>query len=207
MNKDRWIALMQAMGFEPAIDCYQALYQAYSEPQRFYHTVKHINAMLAHFDSVKHLAEQPAELELAIWFHDAIYNIPSSSNEFDSARWAKQFVQSKGYAEAGTQRIFDLIMATQHHEKSTLIDANLIIDIDLAILGSSPAAYDEFEQNIRREYHMVPEAIYRKKRAEILAHFLVNRQIYKLDSFISQYENAARENIRRAIDRLKTNHH
>ncbi|MFO6423322.1 hypothetical protein [Motilimonas sp. KMU-193] len=207
MNQTRWLNLMQAMGFPPSIGCYQALEKAYSQPHRYYHTVKHIDAMLKHFDSVKLLAEQSAELELAIWFHDAIYNIPSSRNELDSALWAKEFVLTNQYDEAGAKRIFDLIMATQQHEKSSLIDANIIVDTDLAILGSSPATYAEFEQNIRREYHMVPEDIYRAKRAEILEHFLAQGSIYKLDSFISQYESAARENISRAIDSLKTNQH
>ena len=65
MNKDRWEALMRALEFNASFDCYDALYAAYSEKHRSYHTVKHIEAMLAHFDAVKDLAERPAELELA----------------------------------------------------------------------------------------------------------------------------------------------
>lgn len=67
MNKIRWEALMSALEFKASFDCYDALYAAYSENHRFYHTVKHIEAMLRHYDAVKDLAERPAELELAIW--------------------------------------------------------------------------------------------------------------------------------------------
>ena len=91
--------------------------------------------MLHHFDAVKNLAEHPAELELAIWFHDAIYKVFSKTNEFDSAVWAKEFALSNGYGHEGAERIFNLVMATQHNEEVQSSDQKLIVDIDLSILG------------------------------------------------------------------------
>jgi predicted metal-dependent HD superfamily phosphohydrolase len=171
MNKDRWEALMSAMGFEPSIGCYDELYAAYSEKHRFYHTVKHIDAMLCHFDAVKELADRPAELELAIWFHDAIYKLFSKSNELESAMWAKEFILSKGYDQMGSERVYSLIMATINNGQVQVNDEKLIVDIDLTVLGIYPEVYDEFEQNVRKEYKMVPSIIYRKKRKKLLKSF------------------------------------
>ncbi len=190
---------MSAMQLEPSIDCYEALYKAYSEKHRFYHTAKHIDAMLKHFDAVIDIAERPAELELSIWFHDAIYKPWSKSNELHSAEWAQAFLFSQGFDNKGVERIYNLIMATLHNGEVKVIDEQLMVDIDLTILGSSPDVYDEFERNVRKEYKVVPSLIYRKKRKELLRSFLENDSVYHLDYFKDKYENAARENINRAI--------
>ena len=193
---------MSAMLLEPSIDCYDALYRAYSEKHRFYHTVKHIDAMLSHFDEVIDIAENPAEVELAIWFHDAIYKPLSKTNELDSAKWAQEFLSTQGFHEKGVERVYSLIMATLHNGELKTNDEKLIVDIDLTILGSSPDVYDEFERNVRKEYKFVPSFIYRKKRKALLESFLANASIYNLGYFKDKYEKAARENISRTIKLL-----
>ena len=205
MNKNRWESLMNALELSASPDCYDALYAAYSEQHRFYHTVNHIEAMLWHYDAVKDLAERPSELELAIWFHDAIYKPLSKSNELDSAEWAKEFLLSNGFDQEGAGRVFGLIMATLHNgeDKNKVKDQKLIVDIDLTILGASPEVYEEFERNVRKEYKMVPWFIYRRKRKELLKSFLNSASIYSLDHFKDKYENVARKNIGRAIKMLK----
>ena len=202
MNKDRWLALMSALNFAPSLDCYDELVSAYAEKHRFYHTNKHIEAMLHHFDAVKNLAEHPAELELAIWFHDAVYKAFSKTNELDSAVWAKEFALSNGYDQEGAKRLFNLVMATQHNGEVQGSDQKLIVDIDLSILGATAKIYDEFEKNVRKEYKWVPMFIYRRKRKALLQSFLNAPSIYHLPYFKDKYENAARLNISRAIEQL-----
>ena len=195
---------MSAMNFNESHVCYEGLHTAYSEKHRFYHTVNHIDAMLQHFDAVKDIAEKPAELELAIWFHDGVYKALSKSNEFDSAVWAKDFCLSCGYDVAGAERVFSLIMTTLHNGETQLngVDQQLIVDFDLTILGASPDVYDEYERNIRKEYRMVPSFIYRKKRKELLRSFLNDDSLYCLDYFKDKFEVTARQNISRAIEML-----
>jgi len=193
---------MNAMGLPQSPEVYDALHAAYSEKRRFYHTVDHIDAMLTHVDGVKDIAERPEELELAIWFHDAIYKPLSKTNELDSANWAQAFLASHGYGEAGIARVHNLIMATLHNGSVKSHDAQLIVDIDLAILGALPAVYDQFERNVRKEYRLVPWFIYRKKRKDLLQSFLSSASIYNLDPFKEKYESTARYNIGRAIDML-----
>lgn len=202
MNKERWQKLMQALGLPPSLDCFKELYSAYSEKHRYYHTTKHIDAMLRHLDTFAHLAERRDEVELAIWFHDAIYKPFSSSNEVDSADWAKEFLLANDYDKDGIQRVHDLIMATLHNGEVSNRDQKLLVDIDLSILGTSAEVYDQFERHVRQEYKLVPSFVYHKKRKQILQSFLARVSIYNLDEFSNQYEQTARENIQRAINNL-----
>lgn len=193
---------MRALSLEPSIECYTALCEAYSEKHRFYHTGKHIDAMLGHFDSVQGLSERPGELELAIWFHDAIYKPLSSKNEIDSAKWAQTFLCANDYDQDGVERVVGLIMATIHNGDVQGSEEKLIVDVDLTILGSPEEVYDQFERNVRKEYRLVPSLIYRKKRKELLKAFLTMDSIYNTDHFKNKYEAMARGNINRAIEML-----
>jgi len=202
MNQTRWQTLMSALGLPPSAACYDTLHAAYSEKHRFYHTVDHIAAMLTHFDGVKEIAEKPEELELAIWFHDAVYKPLSKTNELDSANWAQTFLATHSYGKAGIERVHNLIMATLHNGNIKTPDEQLIVDIDLAILGAPPEVYDQFERNVRNEYRLVPGFIYRKKRKELLRSFLSSGSIYNLELFKERYEDQAKQNLRRAIGTL-----
>lgn len=202
MTRDRWVKLMQSMGIPSSLGCYKRLIKAYSETHRYYHTVAHIEAMLMHFDKVRSLAHSPDEVEIAIWFHDAIYDPLSSSNEIDSAQWAKDFLISSGRETGSADTVYELIMATKHDGTITDQDQKLIVDIDLTILGVNKKRYDEFEVNVRQEYKVIPSIIFRKKRIAILMSFLEKEAIYKLDYFKENFEVQARENLNRAISHL-----
>ena len=89
MDRDRWNRLLTALGIVAGeSECFDALLAAYSEKHRHYHTIKHIDHCLRELDGAKSLAHDPAEVELALWFHDAIYDPHSSKNEERSADWA-----------------------------------------------------------------------------------------------------------------------
>ena len=202
MDKNRWTMLMQAFGIERSFDTYQALCDAYAEKHRHYHTDQHIKAMLAHFDSVSHLVEYPAELELAIWFHDAIYKPMSKTNELDSARWARDFLSAQNFDVAGKEHVFNLIMATEHNGHVYSNDEKLMVDIDLSILGTPEHTFEIYEKNVREEYRWVPWFLYRKKRKEVLRSFLESPSIYQTKIFKEKFEAIARINICRSIESL-----
>lgn len=202
MSLDRWHSLMAAMKLPTSEDCYQSLITAYGEAHRHYHTFEHITAMLKHFDKCNDQGDNPQEIEIAIWFHDAIYKPFSSSNELDSANWAQRFLLEAGYDEDKIKRVFELIMATQHHGLPKSTDEKLLVDIDLSILGSSAKRYDQFEKQVRQEYKWVPGLIYRKKRKALLESFLNRPSIYSTDHFRKQFESQARINIQEALSSL-----
>ncbi|NVJ59838.1 MAG: hypothetical protein HWE27_05575 [Gammaproteobacteria bacterium] len=202
MEESRWMDLMARIGLNSSLHCFTSLKEAYSEKHRYYHTIQHIDAMLKHFDRIQDLADHPDEIELAIWFHDAIYKPFSKTNEQDSADWAFNFLKSGHYEKEGATRVYELIMATLHNRELKNNDQKLIVDIDLSILGTKPEVYEKFEKNVRKEYKLVPWFLYRKKRKEILQSFLDKKYIYHFGYFKERFESNARNNISLAIKSL-----
>ena len=198
----RWAGLMRQFGLMDNQITYAALIRAYTENHRHYHNNAHINACLQHFDAVRHLAENPAEVELALWFHDAIYKPMSSTNELDSADWCAKFLVENNIADEIIQRVHRLIMATCHSAELVGNDERLVVDIDLAILGAPEDIYQTFETNVRNEYQWVPSFIFKNKRKEILQGFLERERIYHHAYFYALLEQQARENLVAAISQL-----
>ena len=202
MDLKRWLNLMNSFGINSNENVYDSLVKAYSEKHRFYHNAQHIDAVLSHLDKVTNLAENLSEIELALWFHDAVYKPFSKDNELKSAGWSSEFLLSEGVDPEVIKSVHKLIIATIHSASLNCIDEQLIVDIDLTILGSSSLVYDEYEKNIRKEYKWVPKPIYRKKRKELLASFLDCEKIYQTDYFQGKFEKQARLNIKNALIQL-----
>jgi len=177
----------------------------YSEPHRAYHNVEHLNDCFRRFDEVHGLARYPAEVLLALWFHDAIYDTRASDNEAESARWAREVVVSSGGSPTSASRINDLILATRHDSSSIRGDAALVADIDLTILGAPPERFQVYDRQIRQEYAWVPEPDFREARLQILEGFLVRPAIYLTGPFRRKYEVQARQNLESAVAELREN--
>jgi predicted metal-dependent HD superfamily phosphohydrolase len=203
LDRDRWNRLLAALGIGGEAECFDALLAAYSEKHRHYHTTRHIDHCLRELDSAKSLARDPAEVELALWFHDAIYDPHSSKNEERSADWACELLTRHHASAERIGRVRDHILATRHEAVANDPDSRLVVDIDLSILGVDEAAYAEFEVNVRQEYRWVPSLLFRRKRAEILESFLARPQIYTTQLFKDRYESQARRNLVHAIQRLR----
>jgi predicted metal-dependent HD superfamily phosphohydrolase len=178
------------------------LVSRYSEPQRHYHNLRHLGECLAEFDSARKLAKAPVAVELAIWFHDAVYDPHAADNEERSAELAQQRItQAGGGAELG-RAVAALVQATKTHDPGLHPDAPLLVDVDLSILGQPKERFQEYEAQIHREYHWVPVEMFKVKRAEILKTFLARDRIYATDRFFVKYEQRARSNLRNSIRSL-----
>jgi predicted metal-dependent HD superfamily phosphohydrolase len=184
------------------IQLYDEVIKNYAQPHRHYHTQQHVAECLEHFAELRHLAKNPAEIELALWFHDVIYELLRHDNEQLSAEWAQSSVLKAGLDKTVANRIYGLVLATQHHAKPDEMDTKLLIDVDLAILGTQPQRYKEYEQQIRQEYSFVPEITFRLKRAEILQYFLAQPNIFNIPIFIKRYEQQARINLKLSLEQL-----
>ena len=193
-----WQRTWQSLSLTPAADLQQRLLTAWAEPQRHYHTLQHLSECLTHFEATRALAERPGEVAIALWFHDAIYDLKAKDNELRSAQWAMQELRRSGADEPLCQRVHALIMATCHDAAPTEPDAQLLVDIDLAILGASPERYAEYDQQVRAEYAWVPQLIYGFKRKQVLQSFLQRPQIYSTAHFQQALEIRARSNLRKA---------
>jgi predicted metal-dependent HD superfamily phosphohydrolase len=144
----------------------------------------------------------PGAVQLALWFHDAIYDTHRSSNEEESARWACETLAAAGAEPAMKDRVRSFILATKHDAAPVAPDARLTVDIDLSILGAPVARFDEYESQIRREYAWVPERVYAAERAKILRGFLARAAIYGTAFFANALEGQARSNLERSLSRL-----
>lgn len=200
--KTRWVRLMADFGLPRRLETYNALIDAYSEPHRNYHSTGHLEMVLQQLDNVEQLAMNKHEIELALWFHDAVYEPFSSSNELHSANWADKFLQENGTETSVIERVNRLIMATSHMGEANSHDEKLIVDIDLSILGQSEKFYECFAAGVRMEYKRVPRLIYRWKRKKLLRSFLAQNRIYNFKVMRDAFENQARDNIQSEIANL-----
>lgn len=195
-----WTEAWRALGVTAPDDALQQeLQRRYSEPQRQYHTMQHLGECLAWFDQEQALAERPGEVALALWFHDAIYDVHAHDNEARSADWARQAMQAAGVDAAAADRVHALIMATRHDAVPEGRDAELLIDIDLSILGAERGRFDEYERQVHAEYGFVPAEIRLPRRREILQRFLDRPAIYATPRLHALLEARARENLQRSI--------
>ena len=202
MTPDRWQTLMRGLGLAANEATFAALLAAYRQPHRHYHTPRHIADCLQQFDALRHEAEQPNAIELAIWFHDAIYDPYRSDNEQASADWAMRFLRENDLPAVLQGRVQALILATRHDAIATDHDTAILIDIDLSILGSAADAYDIYRQAVRREYRWVPGPLFRRSRRAVLESFLRRDRIFLTDPFHASHEARARDNIGNELARL-----
>lgn len=204
--KNSWQRICQQFGLQSqqafTAQVYEELLNCYGQSHRAYHGVQHLAECITVFEKVSHLAMQPAPLEIALWFHDAIYQTRQKpdepNNEQRSAEWASQFLHRCGVNPVTIEQVAQFIMATQHHQASNA-DEQLMVDIDLAILGSPPERFAQYQQQIRAEYDFVPPALFAVKRREVLDGFYQRSRIYQTDYFYGHYEQQARQNLQAAL--------
>ena len=195
-----WTRAWQGIGARGADDSlFHALVAAYNEPQRHYHSTQHLVECLNQFERARSLCEHGAEVEVALWFHDAIYDVHRSDNEAQSADWANRSALQSGVALEVADRIHALIMATKHTASPMGADEQVLIDIDLSILGVGAARFAEYERQIRDEYAHVPEPLFSQKRRAILQSLLDRPRIYSTEHFHALLEETARANLHAAI--------
>jgi len=202
LDLNRWNALCGGSLAEAA-RWFERLRDLYSEPHRHYHNDQHIADCLNEFDLARKLVCEPLAVELAIWFHDAIYNPRAADNEEQSADLAVRFISETGIAKEYQSAVAQLVLATKHHDGSLHRDAGLMVDIDLSIFGQEPERFWKYEEQIRREYEWVPQDIFKAKRAEILERFLSRARIFGTEFFFAKYEKRARANLAESVQRLR----
>jgi len=208
-DDERWLGPWAALGARRSdrLEAVRgALLDRYREPQRHYHTVQHLDECFERWPEIRDHAAHPAEVALALWFHDAIYDTHRSDNEALSAVLARDTALGLGVAAHASQRIADLILFTRHAVEPEGADAEALVDVDLSILGAAGERFDEYERQVRREYAWVAEETFRKRRAEVLAQFLGRRHIYSTALFRERYEPRARANLERSLQALGDSH-
>ena len=174
----------------------------YCEPHRKYHTLQHLDECFEKLKALQAEAIHPGEIELALWFHDAIYDIRRQDNEERSADWARSSVVAAGLSKSVADRVHSLVMVTRHNAVPGEPDEAILVDVDLSILGATKDRFDEYEKQIREEYSWVPDFLFRSRRCSVLTGFLQRPTIFNTRTFVETYEARARENLKRSIKKL-----
>jgi predicted metal-dependent HD superfamily phosphohydrolase len=187
----------------PAAGLVEPLLSAYGHPDRHYHNLQHIADCLSDLDGVHDLARQPEAVELAIWYHDVVYDTHATNNEEQSAGFAATALGVAGMPRPLIDSVSGLILATRHTLAPRSQDEALLMDIDLAILGSPDDEFDRYERAIRQEYAWVSEPLFQTKRAAILRGFLARPALYHTPVFRERLERPARANLARSLARLE----
>lgn len=180
---------------------FQELAAAYQAPTRHYHTLQHIAALLNRVEAAD--MQDPTVVQLAVWFHDAVYNALKHDNEARSADLARAFLKDSALAPARQQRVAFLIERTADHtQPQPPDDADLLyfLDADLSILGAPEAAYWAYARQVRQEYRLVPDLLYRPGRRKVLAKMLAAPVLFRTPALRAELDAVARRNLQLELD-------
>ncbi|MBI2591432.1 MAG: N-methyl-D-aspartate receptor NMDAR2C subunit [Candidatus Brennerbacteria bacterium] len=199
-NEQQWLALWKRLGAKgDACTIYNDLVARYSETHRAYHTLEHIRHCFDEFEQVRYLAMNPDAIELALWYHDIVYDTHAKDNEEKSAGLAVAVLIQSSMPRDFVRYVMNLILATKHIEIPVDIDTQLIVDIDLSSLGLPNQEFDRNSRNIRKEYQWVADDLFIAGRSAMLKSFLKRSNIYSTQFFRDKYEAQARRNIIRSL--------
>jgi len=173
------------------------LEKSYSGKSRHYHNLTHIKDMIMSFDNYHNQLDNPNEILFSIFYHDVVYSASKKDNELKSAEYALSILSEN--TTLNKQLVFDAICATQQHQHNEIEDINWLIDFDLKILARDWDDYKIYFEQIRKEYRIYPDFLYKLGRAKALKHFLENEYIFQTEEFRSLYEEKARLNIEKEI--------
>jgi predicted metal-dependent HD superfamily phosphohydrolase len=206
--RTRWLHTLLAARDDDscAADPYRygdALLLRWQEPQRRYHTVEHLAAVLGHVDVLEEYADDVVAVRLAAWFHDAVYLPDRSENEERSARLAERALPEAGVPAERTAEVARLVRLTTSHDPAPDDrDGQVLSDADLAILAAPPSAYAAYTAAVREEYHFVPSDAFRAGRAAILRQLLDLPGLFRTPYGRKAWEATARYNLAAELEML-----
>lgn len=178
----------------------------WSQPHRYYHDRVHLLSVLEALDWLTDKQADPEEsmiLQLAAWFHDAVYE-GTSEDEFKSAILARERLWGV-LSPGAVSKVSELIMLTAgHHPADTDPLGKMLCDADLEVLARPEPAYQRYAQAIYKEYSHLPRPVLAAGRSEILDALLAKDKIYGTDAGRIRWEQPARKNLGIELDLLRS---
>lgn len=180
-----------------------SLLAAYGDPERGYHDLDHLRAVLTNLDELAGAgtAYDDLPVRLAAWFHDAVYDGERDAEE-RSAAWAEEALPD--LVDDGTvAEVARLVRVTEHHHPEE-DDANgcALSDADLAILAAPREQYDAYVAAVRTEYDDLPDEVFNDGRAEVLRSLADKPRLFHTDHARTSWERPARDNLERELSGL-----
>lgn len=204
MLKETFIQLLRRYSSDTSLmlKYWHELEEAYSQKGRHYHTLAHLENMLVELNDIKPNIQDWDAILFSLYYHDAVYNVLKSDNEEQSAELAQKRLKAIDVPNHIIDTSYKQIIATKKHSLSTHSDTNYFTDADLSILGKDPETYTRYTQQVRKEYGIYPDLLYKPGRKKVLRHFLDMERIFKTDYFFTKYESAAKQNLSKELETL-----
>jgi len=202
MLKEKFLSLIEKYSENKSYNsqCWDEVEKKYSSKTRHYHNLQHLENMITELNTVEQQVTDLDTLLFAIYYHDIVYKPTKSNNEHQSALLFKKRIEKTYFAKL--LECMAQIEATKEHKPTTDNDTNILLDLDLSILGKNPKTYKTYCENIRKEYQVYPDFMFRKGRKKVLQSILQLDSIYKTNFFKQKYETQARENLSLELNQL-----
>jgi predicted metal-dependent HD superfamily phosphohydrolase len=183
-----------------SIALWNEIEQNYTGKKRHYHTLQHLENLWVQLKEVKDKIQHWEVMLFTLFYHDIIYNPIKSDNEARNAKLAEKRMQQISVATELIALYKSQILATQSHIKSTNTDTNYFLDADLSVLGQDWESYSQYYENVRKEYAIFPDFVYKPGRKKVLLHFLAMERIFKTDYFFHKFELLAKQNLQKELE-------
>jgi predicted metal-dependent HD superfamily phosphohydrolase len=205
MLKQTFTKLLEKHSAEVVLldELWNEIENAYSKPKRFYHTLNHLENLLAQLVLVKNNITDWDTVLFTLFYHDVIYKSSRTDNEGQSAILAEKRMKQLSISEDIIESCKNQILATKNHLEQLSSDTNYFTDADLSILDSDWDTYSIYLNQVRKEYSIYPDFMYNSGRKKVLKHFLNMDRIFKTDYFFNKLEAQAKNNLKQELQFLE----
>jgi predicted metal-dependent HD superfamily phosphohydrolase len=190
----RWSARFPAQS-----DVGAELLRRYTEPHRVYHGVEHLRYVCDRLDWLAGTERVDDSVELAAWFHDAVYEIGRADNEERSAQLARVRLFDDGLDTAEVARL--VLLTADHQPEQDDLPGSLLCAADLAILAAEQPVYDRYARQVRAEFAELDADVFDAGRSEVLRRLLAHPRLF-MHPRARTWEARARDNLRRELSAL-----
>ena len=172
------------------------LLDRWGEEHRRYHGRTHLLAVLEALDLLCAPATPPRTVQLAAWFHDAVYRGAAGQDEEDSARLAEERLAHAGLPGADIEEVARLVRLTSDHRPEPGDDDGaLLCDADLSVLGGEPEPYARYVAAVREDYAHIGDADFAAGRAAVVRRLLDLDPLFHSERARELWLDAARRNL------------
>lgn len=201
MNERRFVLLWERCIGAPGKAVFNRVDARYREPHRYYHGPAHIEHCLRKLDEAGARVPNRDAVEMALWFHDVVYDVPEAPAQDNEKRSAEFFRLCADGGGTGRFRadVRRLIVITEHRVLPEPEDERFMIDIDLSSFG---VAWPEFLRNsraVRLEQPRIPDDRFHAGTEGFMRKMLARPSFCFTAFFRARHERTAIENINRYL--------
>ncbi|ANC32580.1 hypothetical protein [Isoptericola dokdonensis] len=186
------------------------LIERWSEPDRHFHNLRHLAAVLHRVEELAHETHEPDLVRLAAWYHGAVFDAArkvayatrGGEQTTLSADLARTQLVEMGVPVDAADRVAELVdTLARHKPRAGDFDSAVLNDADLGMLAAEPQRYKEYIAEIRAEYAHIPLSDYLDARIKVITKLLGRPRLYSSPLGIT-WEEPARQNLEAELHRL-----